>query len=88
MPRAKYMTGMQRLSPLDLALSGEVDIDHRRTVQEGEQEGPVHFPCSSNDSLLKQTFTLVGRTEALSAQQTSAQTAGKDRFRSNRSERG
>ena len=60
------MTRMQRLYQVDSALSDEADIDHCGTVQEKQLERPVHFLYSSDDSLLKQTFTLVGRTSALS----------------------
>ncbi len=65
MPREKYMTRMQRLYLVDPALSGEADIDHCGTVQEEQYERPVHFLYSSDDSFLKQTFTLLGRTSAL-----------------------
>ena len=64
MPRAKYMTRMQRLYPGDSALSGEVDIDHCRTAQKKQYERPVRFLCSSDDSILKQTFNLLERTSA------------------------
>jgi hypothetical protein len=67
MPREKYMTRMQRLYLADPALIGEAVIDYCGTDQEEQFERTVHFSCSSSDSLLKQTFTLVGRLSALFA---------------------
>lgn len=61
------MTRMQRLYLVDPALSGEADIDHCGTVQEEQYERPVHFLYSSDDSFLKQTFTLLGGRQLRSA---------------------